>query len=395
MLQLLSVLLTLRFIYSSNRTLDSLLNHGFEPNERIEMVNKGTDPLNEMIGFTPLQILAAAALDVRHQVKTLSIDQNNADVHAVAAIIVSCAEILVTKGARLVVDQPPTARFNDEKKSSIEESSSDESKNRFLRYVDRSIINMERNQDIYTVLDSKKILHVCKAKWERNKVIKGSGQTDYLPGKGLSIKIEDSNVSGGSDERNCAICWKKFGSIRNRKHICRASRRYVCEDCSTNAVLLDGDSRRVSDGQFNLAKYRLERREEQDRIVLSHKKKERKMKIEQAWAASHNRNRNKLQQIQMDDTSAKEELFGSVGRAMKNFFMEEVEVKEPQARDIDTNNKVSGVMASLNQTGEAFRERGEKLNNMVEKTNALKNASEDFAKMARDLRESQEKGLFW
>lgn len=375
----------------TTRTLECLLNRGFEPNERIECVNQGTDPLNEMIGFTPLQILGAAVLDLIH----LKCDENHPDIHAAAVLISASAEMLVSKGGRTTIDPPPMGRFNDEKKSATigggEKS--------MLRVIDRSSINLDRNQDIIKILDSNKTLHICKAKWQRTKVIKGSGQTDYLPGKGSSIKLDDSNLPSGNDERNCALCWKKFGSIRNRRHACRASRRYVCEDCSSNTVLLDGDARRVSDGQFNLAKCRLERKERQDQIEFAEKKKERKMKLENAWRASHGFKSNPLQETRKDESAAKDELFGGVGRAVKNFFMEEVtvEVEEPQAsRDITgTNNKVSGIMSSLGQTGEAFRERGEKLNTLVEKTNGLKNASEDFAKMARELKESQQKGLFW
>jgi hypothetical protein len=395
------------------RTLEALLNRGFEPNERIQDVNKGTNPLNEMIGYTPLQILGAAALDILHKVHVLKCNQSNPDLKAAATLIASSAEMLVTKGARLSVDEPfQDNRFKDEKKTltpqkksaTPQKRSTTETKSEvgpmLLRYIDPSQINLERNQDILKILDKNQSLAVCRAKWQRTKLVKGCGQTDFLQGKGLSMKIEDSKLAGGSNEKNCAVCWKKFGSLRNRKHICRASRRYVSEECSSKTVLLDGDARRVSDGQFNLAKHLVERREEQERVNQVDMKKERKMRIEKAWAASHGQSkmkRNALQETQKDEGAAKEELFGTVGRAMKNFFMEEVEVEveDPRAQDLSTNDRVSGVMSSLSQTGEAFRERGDKLNTLVEKTDALKNASVDFAKMAKELKESQQGGMFW
>ena len=74
--------------------------------------------------------------------------------------------------------------------------------------------------------------------------------------------------------------------------------------------------------------------------------------------------------------------------------MEEVEVEEEQDFTKKTNDDVTGVMSTLGQTRQAFNERGEKLNTLVEKTAALNSASEDFAKMARELKESQEKGIF-
>ena len=380
--------LYLCFSFLQTRTLEALLNIGFEPNERIEKVNKGTDPLNEMIGYTPLQILAAAALDILHKLSILK-RAHHPDIKAAIALISSCSEMLVSKGGRTSVDPPPALRFPDEKKTP-----NGEHVTTILRIINRTEIIMEKNQDVMKILDSNQNLTACRSKWQQTKLIKAcvSNANSFLKGKGLSMKLEDSNLIGGSYERNCAICWKKFGQIRNRKHICRASRRYVCDECSSNSVLLDGDARRVSDGQFNLISCRQERKEEQDRIQYENKKAERKARIEKAWSASHGR-QNSLQETQKDEAAAKEELFGSVGRAMKSFFMEEVE--EPPSRDADTNERVSGVMSSLSQTGDAFRERGEKLNTLVEKTGALKNASEDFAKMARELKESQQKGLFW
>ena len=370
-----------------DRTLEALLNQGYEPNERIENVNKDTNPLNEMIGYTPIQILAAAALDVLHQLYVLKCDNSNPDLKTVASLIAASAEILVTKGARTSVDQPPTERFCDDKikpKSEIKP---------LLRYINRSEINIEKNGDVMKILDGN--LNVSKARWNKTKTIKGLGQRHFLKGKGLSMKINDSKLTGGSDEKNCAICWKKFGSLRNRKHICRASRRYVCEECSSNTVLLDGDARRVSDGQFNLARCNIERKEEQDRVKQADLKQKHRLKIGEAWAVSHGRE-NSLKETKKDENAAKEELFGDVvGRAVKNFFMEEVEVEDPRAQAANANERVTGMMSTLTQTGQAFSERGEKLNTLVEKTDALKNASEDFAKMARELKESQQGGLFW
>jgi len=388
--------------YAVVRTLEASLNYGFEPNERIEIVNEGTNPLNEMIGYTPLQILAAAALDLLHKVQVTKCNEDHPDIKAATSIIASSAEMLVTKGGRLSIDQPCKERFSEDKKLPIKSPMKSPAKQKskkvksqddlILRYIKPSEVNIEKNKEIMKILDANESLAKCEAKWQEKRVVKGTGQSDFLQGKGLSIKIENCKLAGGSDDKNCAICWKKFGSLMNRKHICRASRRYVCESCSSKSVLLDVDGRRVTDGQFNLAKCHADRKEEQDRLNYEIKKKERKSRIQAAWTKSHRR-KNPLQETQKDESSAKDELFGNVGRAMKNFFMEEVDVEDPQ--DANVNDRVSGVMSSLNQTGEAFRERGEKLNSLAEKTDKLKNASEDFAKMARELKESQQKGFFW
>jgi hypothetical protein len=66
--------------------------------------------------------------------------------------------------------------------------------------------------------------------------------------------LDDSEAPGGSDEKSCAICWTKFGTLRNRKHKCRVTLCYVCEDCSRKRVIDGKEDHHVSDGQFCLAR---------------------------------------------------------------------------------------------------------------------------------------------
>ena len=372
------------------RTLEVLLDKGFEPNERIECVNKNTEPLNEMIGYSPLQILGAAALDLIQRSEDLQCNLETSDFMQAVSFLSSATEILVRKGAIISLDSPPMERFNTKKIS--QESTSDTAHE--LRSIDQSLLNLDKNKEVMNILNKNQSLRRCQAERQQTKSTRGYGESSFLQGKGLSMKVEDCFFAGGSNEKTCAICWKKFGPLRNRKHICRASRRYICDDCSSNTVLVNGDARRVSDGQFNLAKATADRKEERERLLIEEKKKERKAKIEQQWATRREK-RNALQETMQDEAAAKDDLFGNVGRAVQNFFMEEVEEPPSVSQEVDTNEKVAGMMSSLDQTRQAFGERGEKLNNLVEKTSALKNASEDFAKMAKELKESQQKGFFW
>lgn len=345
-----------------------------------------------MIGYTPIQIIGAAALDLMKRSEDLKCNFQNVDFSQAITFLSSAAEMLLRNGAILSIEPPLMERFNVKRNASQDSMSQNLPK---FRQVDRSLINFEKNKDLMNILDKNQSLTKCLLERQKIKSVKGYGEsTSFLQGKGLSMKIEDCYFAGGSNDKSCAICWKKFGSLLNRKHICRASRRYVCDDCSSNTVLLSNDVRRVSDGQFNLAKCIANKKEAEDRKFLEAKKKERKAEIEKKWAVRREK-RNALQETQKDEDAAKDELFGNVGRAVKNFFMEEVEVEEPPNRAQDTNSNVNGMISSLDQTRQAFGERGEKLNTLVEKTSALKNASEDFAKMARELKESQQKGLFW
>jgi hypothetical protein len=127
--------------------------------------------------------------------------------------------------------------------------------------------------------------------------------------------------------------------------------------------------------------------------------------------------KNPLQNTRENEESSKNKLFGNIGKAMKNLFTDEEDDLEKElsqdivnsnskivntrsrsarsaTKSLDRNNQVSGLMGSLSATRNAFNERGEKLNTLSEKTGALRDASEDFAKMAEELCKSQEKGIF-
>lgn len=371
---------------SISDTLKLLSDVGFELNERLEEHSTNPTELNEMVGFTPLQILAAAALDLLHVADSLEDNLTNVDLIIASEIIRSSSDILVARGARVWVDAPTIARPN---RGPPRKGNSDHpcESSVILHPIELSNMNMESNKDLVKVLGGIDRLAAIRAKWFADKTTKGSGQI-FLPGKGLSIQLVDSMLPGGSHQTSCAVCWKKFGKIINRKHVCRASRRYLCEECSGKAVFIDNDLCRVSDGQFNLAKYNLLCKEGKDRKEVAEKRKERKTRIEEAQSK---RSDNTLKARAISEDAAREELFGSVGRAVKNLFVEEV-VEQDSAQAV--NDDVNGVMNSLSQTRNAFVERGQKLNNLVEKTSALNNTSEEFAKMAKELADSQEKGIF-
>ena len=159
-------------------------------------------------------------------------------------------------------------------------------------------------------------------------------------------------------------------------------------------------------------------------------RKKENTNVEASWYGR--KNKNPLQTTRDDEESAKNKLFGTIGRAMKNLFsddddddMESELVQDPVrtssssmhsrsntsstssrtgprtrirtptgTSDQSTNDQLSGLMGTMDATRNAFHERGEKLNTLSEKTGALRDASEDFAKMAEELCKSQEKGIF-
>ncbi len=347
-----------------------------------------------MSGFSPIQVLAAAALDLIEKAQSLEQKETNMDLQCATEILANCAELLVRKGAHVFSDVPVADRpHRGPPKKNVVSEEITQAKVRIFRHIERSSINMEKNKKILPILGGADRLAVAKARWQNTKSVNGCDQP-FLKGKGASIKVLNCLLPGGSDEKNCAICWRKFGPLINRKHVCRASKRYICDHCSGKTVIIDGDPRRISDGQFNLAKFDFETKLEKNSRRLTEQRKERKARIEKAQAARSATYQNRLKATERDEAAAKEDLFGNVGKAVKNFFMEEVGVEDDSA-PANAQSNVAGVMSALGETRQAFDERGQKLNNLVEKTAALNSASEDFAKMAKELRESQERGIFW
>jgi len=373
------------------RTIAVLLDYGFEPNERIESIDPFGDissEINKMVGFTPLQILAAAVLDW----KDLSEFAANDDAKKLSKTVVdrfkfyieTVAELLIRKGARITLESPPLSRPGRKICSpELPSESIPNSLHRSVRLstcqsIERSLMKIDKNSYVIEFFGGEeKIKNIAKS-WLRtsNRSVKGLGKILLHSNKSA---ISDSFSPGGSDTRSCAICWKSFGLVKNRKHLCRATARYVCEECSGRCVLERGEAFRVSDGQFSLAKVDLRKYLDfQD----EKRKTQRKERLENA---------NKTSATKRDENnSLKEEIFGRVGKSVRNYFLEEVETDN----EIN-NNQTESLNSTLRQTQDAFHERGDKLNNLSEKTNALKDASTDFAKMAKELNEQQQGGFFW
>ena len=361
-----------------------LLQHGIEPNERIEFIDaigEFATVINDMVGFTPLQILAAAVFDFEN-VKDLAANDETIRIKdylekLIQFNIESAAEILIRHGARITVDIPPTSRPRNKtvslsKSVSIKKSSSNLSSNMQLPSIDRNLLKIDKNTGIIKSFGGQERIKTAKATWSKSRSVKGSGKISLSSNPGT---LADSCSPGGTDTKSCALCWKIFGLVSNRKHTCRASLRYVCDECSSRFVLERGDSFRVSDGQFLLVTNDLQKSLDEKRKLLQKERSERKMRLEA---------KKKHEETEQDI------LFSRMGRSVRNFFMEEVDVNED-----GRSTTVDEISASLKQTQDAFNERGDKLNSLSEKTDALKDASIDFAKMAKELHESQKGGLFW
>lgn len=386
-------------------TLRILLNHGLEPNERLEYVNSATEfalEMNEMSGFSPVQILAGAALDIISDKKESQEKELDSDpsLEFVSFYVAESVELLIKYGARIALDSPPPCRPNRENPLEHLVIQLSQGGMTNLPMIDREKLYIEKNEEFISFFGGKNKLNRLKSTWNQIKTVKGPGKIPV--GRELRNDIPDYELPGGSDSKSCATCWKSFGILRNRKHTCRLSRRYVCEDCSSKCVLVEGQSVRVADGQYNFAKFYAEVKRKQDFLEQKEKTEARKLRMEKLQATTWGKKAMSPGGNAKDDDSSamKEELFSgsNLGKVVKGFFNMD-DRREHVGGKIENkksaNDELTGIAQSLNQTRNAFNERGERLNTLSDKTSALKDASSDFAKMAKELNKSQQSGFFW
>lgn len=405
-------------------TLRVLILHGFDVNERLDRIDLRNDEaaeLNACFGFTPLQILAVAALDAQH-LSTSNVSSrapSNATIDGIMRCVAESAKLLVRYGGRISVAAPPTSRNKKEASSSSaagtapskklsklsigrggseqsakSASSADDQDEAIevlssssLPLFNRSELCIDENATLVDLLGGELLLRDAKNEWYEEVAVRDSKTMD------LTANLSKEDMRG--DANSCAICWNVFGTVSNRRHSCRITRRYVCDECSTKRMY---DSRaaehRISDGQFPLAQVEGAKMDEEEQKIhdeerarrQEEKKKERTARLAGTTIAASGLSA----ATGANDTveADKQELFGgAIMKNMKNLIMGEDEE--------DDEDQLQSVTAKLSATRDAFNERGERLNSLAEKTAALQDASKDFASMAKELRKQQEsKGIF-
>ncbi len=368
----------------TNRTLDVLFKCGFEPNERLEALLEHFDGHEDLVahtGFAPVQILTASALDAMHQKDNIGGAAYMTCIKAIAGVI----DYLVRHGARISLDAPLASRSNDRRSSSMVDSStgSQEDGDSVLTH-DRSRLKLHNNKQLLDMLGAARLSSAEKA-WNEQKAVRSSGTFIFHTDK---LVIEDSMAPGGSDVKSCAICWKPFGAITNRKHRCRVARRHVCDECSSKRIVEGVEEHRVSDGQFLVAcadQTASKSRDESGNNESGNNTPSLGSKQKNFSAASA------LSRLESEEATNRESLFGNV---MEN-VARAVFGEEEQGTTKSHSDSIGGLSESLNQTKNQLLERGDKLNTLADKSDRLVNASKDFASMAKELNRKSQGGFFW
>eukprot|EP00980_Cylindrotheca_fusiformis_P010792 scaffold2442_cov146-Cylindrotheca_fusiformis.AAC.7 len=379
------------------KTLEVLFCGGFEPNERLEgvlNVFNGSEQLTAYVGFAPIQILALAALDALEHKEALG----ETLFLGVIGLIGNVTELMVKNGARLTLDGPTPTRTRSASSSNGSITGEPRSSSNENLTAKSDALKISSNAELSDLLCGMERIKKAQSAWDAIKSVPAeSGCFLFHSDKHA---IEDSQAPGGSDEKSCAICWKVFGKLMNRKHRCRISRRHVCDECSTKRIVCDGEEHRVSDGQFLLAEAMKANTVSSKKtlpVVGSHqgnssvKEKQRGSSTKKTPAKSVVESR--LEKLEAEDQANRESLFGGfLDNATKVVFGEESGQDDKAQAQADG---ISGLSGQLNQTRDALNQRGDKLNTLAEKSDRLVNASEDFASMAKKLNRSTQGGFFW
>ena len=338
------------------KTLSVLLQHGFEPNERIEGTRGDAEDMNQYFGFAPLHILALTARDAL----ALRNDSNSLEeVSGIQVCIKEGAQALLMKGARLNLDPPPPSRLDRPAPPGCVSLSECPSSS-FAPKIVRKELRLD-DDSVVAAFGGSEVVNVAQ------RAFSSSSRTVRNTG-GLLIGTEavDSDAPGGSDSESCAITWSEFGMITNRRHLCRTSLRWVANDNSTKRIVDDnGREYRISDGQYNLAVAEAQRAETK---------------------AAENRMASARRQRQ-SAVEARESLGLQGARKHNSSMVDGGNSDKDNARS--ATDRISSAFSALGQARDAVLDRGDKLSSLQDKTEKLEQASLDFANMAKELNRSQ------
>jgi len=352
-----------------NKTLKALFSFGFEPNERIEGLSKTFREMEELldyVGFAPTQILMACVMELTDQRKVLGEDLYS----KINDILTNVMECLVLHGGRIFSESAPLIR-SEERRKFVEESKSD-SENESTK---RSRVKIQGNVELSLLVGRSKIVE-GQSYW---KAIKPAPVPSNVVLHTDKAKIENSLAPGGSDEKSCAVCWKKFGML-TRKHRCRISRRFLCDECSSHRICVDGEEHRISDGQFLLAKA-------QELREISKKSNAALAQVRPKGVA------NRLDQLEANEKVNRDSLFGGIMASVSKSLGGAGDTAEQDKAESGAAS-LSGLSNQLNQTRDALNQRGDRLATLSDKSDKLVSASQDFAAMAKELNRKSSQSFF-
>lgn len=227
-----------------------------------------------------------------------------------------------------------------------------------------------------------------------------------------NVAIAKNKWSKDSSSKICMVCVEKF-SFSNRKHHCRACGILCCAICSSKRLTLNindviasppstppsgsnsppispptiekpsNPNGRVCDGCFNKLVFESWNKQQEQKV----KDKEDKLKEEEE-------NKRNIANRDRKNSSWFSNKSSLIGNDDVNSEKDNIKKSDSGSNIASTNNVnkgVSNVAGAINEALIALNERGEKISNVLDKSNELKDAANDYNKMAAKLLKQQQK----
>ena len=194
-----------------------MLEAGFEPNERVEFGVNVSSELDDISGFTPIQLLAAIVMDTQ-RVKELD--------SYLVEIIQRSVRVLLAAGSRL--DLAPAANRARPRKVPLRAKGSSPDALREAIVNQKGIyergMSLLENENLIDCFGGIASIEESQSYWSSMKTICWKPDYDKLTMEDTG-EVPNSTESGGNDEKSCAICWQEFGMFSNRSKMCHYSQK--------------------------------------------------------------------------------------------------------------------------------------------------------------------------
>jgi len=330
-------------------------------------------------------------------------------------ILVSAAEVLVEYGARINICCPPLERPH--RKSSHSRQPDSQQDHQFLGEF----------------FDSEDQKNTALQAWTEAPFLFANWKTVHEDL--LILPIPNSNLPGGSDHSSCSICWKDFlcSSINKERNICVLSKRYVCDECSRKGFSDGAVLFHISDGQYNLLRRDVDRRNAMDHPQFTSTTKspeEDEMENEDfknieptkdnSFHFGHTISKfqtlvskevtnvtERLKAMIDDDTEGQGDAKNKVSSMdTPRGYTESKDGKRGKELLFEGGNslfagpqtRINGIDTEqvLANTRNVLNERGEKIASLAQKSASLRDKAHDFATLSKELRKGQEsRGFFF
>lgn len=183
----------------------------------------------------------------------------------------------------------------------------------------------------------------------------------------------NTNIDG---KETCSLCSFQF-TLFKRQHHCRMCSILCCDACSSKRTIVDSNQLRCCDSCFNIIQNKINIVKQ--RSITNSIKPYTQNKNNSKDLTNDKKDKNKLDLLSSSNNNKERDR--TTSKDNKN--------NRPSSPNNEINNNIVGTVNLLNETKHKLLERGEKINQLSDKSADLANAASEFANIARQLNQQQ------